>query len=103
MPLEAAAGAGDGRAKDFSFAASLSDHAVLDTLKGAEDGDGLILRVYESQGARGEAAVRFGREIESAVECNLMEVDEAAARAEGDTLKFYIKPYEIKTFRIHLQ
>ncbi len=103
VPLEAAAGAGNGQAKGFSFAASLSDHAVLDTVKGAEDGNGLILRVYESQGARGEAAVRFGREIESAMECNLMEVDEAAARAEGDTLKFYIKPYEIKTFRVHLQ
>ena len=36
----------------------------IGALKRAEDGNGLILRVYEPHGARGIATLRFGRPIE---------------------------------------
>ena len=98
-----AAGTGSGAAAKlapFGFVASSRPDVIVDTLKGAEDGDGLILRVYESQGARGDAEVDFGFALASAAECNLMEDYEHDVPVEGGRLRFYIKPYEIKTFRL---
>ena len=81
-------------------AAVKNANVILDTVKGTEDGDGLIVRVYESQGIRGKAAIDFGFAVKDAVECNLMEVNEAPAAVEDRSLHFTIKPYEIKTFRV---
>ena len=94
---------GDGgaaRLAPFGFARSSRPDVIVDTLKGAEDGDGLILRVYEAQGARGDAEVDFGLAPASAAECNLMEDYERDVPVSGGKLRFYIKPYEIKTFRL---
>ena len=77
-----------------------AEHAVIDTIKGAEDGDGLIVRVYESQGARGPVKLRMGFPVQSAQECNLMEDAEADAPVADNAISFSIKPYEIKTFRV---
>ena len=84
----------------FSFIEVDRENVVVDTVKGAEDGDGFILRAYESQGARGNACARFAFPIASVTECNLMETDEKTIFPDGNAFSFYIKPYEIKTFRI---
>lgn len=102
VPLQTCTGTGTGKANNFTFASIANANVILEALKGAEDGDGLIVRVYESQGVRGKAAIDFGIALKDAVECNLMEVNETPAAVEGSRLCFTIKPYEIKTFRIHL-
>jgi len=84
-----------------AFAACNRSNVIIDTIKGAEDGDGIIVRVYESQGARCSAALTFGFPVQGAAECNLMEVFEQKLPVTDNRLAFYIKPYEIKTFRIH--
>ena len=55
------------------------------------------------QGARGDAEVDFGFALASAAECNLMEDYERDVPVEGGRLRFYIKPYEIKTFRVRMK
>ena len=95
-----AAGTGKGSAGDFSFAAVKNANVILEAVKGTEDGDGLIFRVYESQGIRGKAAIDLGFAVKDAVECNLMEVNETPAAVEDGSPRFAIKPYEIKTFRV---
>lgn len=102
VPPMAAAGSGTGAAQDTGFARCTNSAVILETIKGAEDGDGLIVRVYESQGSRGKAAIDFGFALKAAAECNLMEVYETDLPVDGSRLNFTIKPYEIKTFRIHL-
>ena len=42
-----------------SFARSLQDNVILDTVKRAEDGSGIVLRLYESSGSKTEAALEF--------------------------------------------
>ncbi len=107
VPLLPAAGTGvceKGTAPStgcYSFARIENANVILDTIKGAEDGDGLILRVYECQGTRGKAAIDFGFALKDAVECDLMETCESELPVEGSRLCFAIRPYEIKTFRIH--
>jgi alpha-mannosidase len=79
-------------------------HVVLETVKQAEDGDGWVVRLYESRQYRnGAVGLTFGRRLRRAVECNLVEEGEEPVAFAGQTLTFAIAPYEIKTFRVWFQ
>lgn len=73
---------------------------VVDAVKCAEDGDGVILRLYESEQKRGEVSLTVGLPFESVTECNLMEQDERAVPCDGNTFRFTVHPFEVKTFRL---
>ncbi|MBE5767840.1 MAG: alpha-mannosidase [Clostridiales bacterium] len=83
-----------------SFVKVDKNFAVVDTIKGAEDGNGVILRIYESQGARGKVNVALARRPLSIAECNLMEVDEDTIPMNEKGFSFEIEPYEVRTFRM---
>ncbi|HZG57133.1 alpha-mannosidase [Paenibacillus sp.] len=83
------------------FATLECEHAMLETVKKAEDDDAIVVRVYEYKQYRtSEAAIVFDRPIRKAVECNLVEEEEGAAAFAGERLTFGLKPYEIKTFKV---
>ncbi len=73
---------------------------VLDAVKTAEDGRGLILRVYEAHGTRGKAEMKLGFDFKSVTECNLCEEDEQAVACSENGFAFRFKPNEVKTFRV---
>lgn len=75
-------------------------HVVVDTIKTAEDGDGLIVRLYEAYNQRGPVRLTFTLPIVSAEECNLLEERSAELVAEGSVLRLSIRPFEIKTLRV---
>jgi alpha-mannosidase len=103
-PLVAARGASREaeELKPQSLLSLESPTAVVDAVKAAEDGNGLIVRVYEAGGARGKAKLNLGFAASGACECDLMETDEKAVEISGGAIAFDIRPYEIKTFRIAL-
>ncbi|MDC9825438.1 glycoside hydrolase family 38 C-terminal domain-containing protein [Devosia sp. ZB163] len=68
--------------------------AALSGLKAAEDGDGLILRVYEPSGRRGEFAVTAPSGWEVSGSLNILE--EPMDRGEGAALR----PFEVRSWRI---
>jgi alpha-mannosidase len=75
-------------------------------LKSADVGDGLILRLYEPHGARGEAVLRFDRAVQRVERVNLMEEPETGKDApalEGDNVvRLKLGPFEIATLRLVL-
>ena len=73
---------------------------VMETVKQAEDGDGVIVRLYECENARTTTKLHWNRPIASVTECDLQENALTDVPVESSTFKFTIKPYEIKTFRI---
>ena len=78
------------------------DHVILETVKKAEDGDAWIVRVYEYKQRHNKSVhLDFNSAIRSAVECNLIEEGETDVYFQDKRLTFSIKPYEIKTFKIH--
>lgn len=85
-----------------SFLQTDCPHIIVETVKPAEDGDGLIVRLYEAHNRRGKATLRFASSIVFAQECNLLEKPQGEAQYEGKTLSFAVRPFEIKTFRVHL-
>ncbi len=84
------------------FASVDKSNIMLETIKSAEDGNGIILRMYECENALTNAAVKLGMasSVASVEECNLIEekISDIPMAEEGFMVK--IKPYEIKTFRV---
>ncbi len=85
-----------------SFIQTECMHVVVETVKPAEDGDGLIVRLYEAHNQRGRGTLTFATSILSAQECNLLEEPINNVSYQGNTLPFQVRPFEIKTFRIRL-
>ncbi|MEO7018800.1 MAG: glycoside hydrolase family 38 C-terminal domain-containing protein, partial [Ktedonobacteraceae bacterium] len=85
-----------------SFLSTDCPHIVIDTIKPAEDGQGLIVRLYEAHNQRGHATLTFATPLLSAEECNLLEEPLGEVQHQEHTLSFQVKPFEIKTFRVRL-
>jgi alpha-mannosidase len=75
-------------------------NVVIETIKQAEDGNGLIVRLYDSQRRRGKATLTAAFELDAAWQTNLIEDDQAVLAIEGKRVELYFKPYEIKTLRL---
>jgi alpha-mannosidase len=73
---------------------------VLDTIKHAEDGDGLVLRLYEAHGGRGTARVHVGREIGTAHRANLLEERLEPAAIRNGAILVPFRPWEIVTLLV---
>jgi alpha-mannosidase len=107
VPVVCVAGPGKSlaAAKDGSSSSFLQvdcTHVIVETVKPAEDGDGLIVRLYEAHNQRGQGTLTFARSIDSAQECNLLEQPINDVYCQGNSLSFQVRPFEIKTFRIRL-
>jgi len=74
--------------------------AILETIKPAEDGDGLIVRLYEPHGGRGGVRVKtpFSHPVVTA--CNHVEEDQEQITTDEASFAFQIRPFEVRTFRL---
>lgn len=79
------------------------NNVMIEVIKKAEDTEHLVLRMYEFHNKRTKATLEFLKDIEEICECNLMERDLEAIKANGNKVEFTIKPYEIKTFKFKLK
>jgi alpha-mannosidase len=71
----------------------------LTSLKRAEDGDALVLRLVESEGRAGEAVVRFA--VPSVVRAaNLLEDPVSAASGPVTRFELRLRPWEIRTLLV---
>jgi len=75
-------------------------NVALEVLKQAEDNNGWILRVYETQGKRCDARIRLDLPVKRAEECDLLEDRASGVALQDGSLVLKIKPFEIRTFRI---
>ena len=75
-------------------------NVIVETVKQAEDEDGIIVRLYESQRKRGQVQVRFGGGVEEAWTTNLLEENESALSVDQDSILLHMKPYQIVTLRV---
>ena len=85
---------------DGSLVAVDVPNVVIETVKQAEDGNGVIVRLYESQRRRGEIKLTAGFPVQAAYRTNLLEETQAELTVAGNTVSYAIRPYEIATFRI---
>jgi alpha-mannosidase len=79
-----------------------ADNVVIDWVKKAEDSEDVIVRLYESHGARGPVTLSFGDAPKQVSECDLMEENDETVVAQGNTVSFDITPWEIRTFKVRM-
>ena len=100
-PQEQWAGKSGGLPEAYSFIKTDSDHVVLYALKQMEgfyDTDA-ILRLYETEGREGDVTLEFPRSLR-VTETNFLEDVVIGPVGEGRTVRFHMKPWEIKTLRL---
>ncbi|MDQ2690946.1 MAG: glycosyl hydrolase-related protein, partial [Chloroflexota bacterium] len=83
-----------------SLVSTSSASVIIETVKRAEDGNGIIVRLYESQRKRGPVQVRAGFGLEAAWATNLLEENESELRIENGSIQLHLKPYQIATLRL---
>ena len=76
------------------------DNLIVEILKKAEERGGLILRAWQASGQRGEVSLTFANKLKKVVECDLMEREIEIIDFSEQGFSFFVRPYEIKTFRV---
>ncbi len=84
----------------WSFVTTDQPHIVVETIKRAEEGHGLIVRFYESQRRRGPATLTAGFDLAQVWRTNLLEENQVELAPEGPSVSLFVKPYEIVTLRL---
>ena len=102
--LESAAQPGALPAGEASLVEVAPDNVVVAALKGAEDGEGLVVRVLEIAGKAAEGKLTFPLlTIASAKEANAVEVPGKALEIDAHSVRFSIKPHQVLTIRLATQ
>jgi len=83
--------------KAYSFASVDRPNVVLETIKKAEDGEGVVIRMYESENALTKAKLTVNEAFGKAYVCNLLEEIESEAHVERNVVDVTLKPYEVVT------
>jgi alpha-mannosidase len=73
---------------------------VIETIKQAEDGRGIIVRLYETQRKRGVATLSAAFPVAHAWRTNLLEENQFELEVSEKQVKVPVKPYQIVTVRI---
>ena len=84
----------------YSFAGVDKANVVLETIKKAEDEDGVICRMYECDNALTHAKLRIPTDYKRAFVCNLLEEEESETAVEQGIVKVTLKPYEVVTIKL---
>ena len=97
IPIESAKGSADMPA----FAAVDAPNVVVESVKPAEDGsDAFVLRLYECEGTKTGARVRFGVRVCSAVLTNMLEDEKQPLTLSDYAIDLSFRPFEIKTVKL---
>ena len=73
---------------------------IVETIKQAEDGRGLIVRGYECNRQRGWLTFTASFPVAEAHLCNLLEEKLETVEVNGCNIKLYVKPFQIVTLRL---
>jgi alpha-mannosidase len=98
IPLKVA----EGRESSKSFLKIGSENLMLEALKAAEDGDGIILRLYEFFNARGKTRIDLATEVDSVESMDILELNKINrdVKIDGGSLEFTYRNREIITLKI---
>jgi alpha-mannosidase len=77
-------------------------NVVIETVKQAEDGEGLIVRLYENERSRGPVTLQVGFPLAGAYYCNLLEETDPllSCNSRSNAVHLAVKPYQIVTLRL---
>lgn len=74
--------------------------AVIDTVKPAEDGNGIIIRMYDSANRKSRPVLDFGFPAAKAYLCDMLENNLNELELDGEKLSVSLSNFEVKTIRV---
>lgn len=86
--------------ESYSLLSCDSENIVIETVKKAEDGDGVIVRLYESFNKRTQATLLAGFDFKEAYICDLLECRQKQLKPQNGKIRLTVKPFEIVTLRL---
>ncbi|MCF6409489.1 alpha-mannosidase [Pseudalkalibacillus salsuginis] len=84
----------------MAFINTKSESVIVDSIKQAENKDGIILRMYESKGSETSAILQFGQTINAINETNLLEQPVTKLSMKDGQISRKFHPYEISTYHV---
>ncbi len=94
---------GEPNANLTSFAHLDRENVVIEAVKKAEDGDDIILRLYEATGAATHATLTLNVNPGAIWKTNLLEKPEEQLSFAQNAVELALKPFEIVTLRVQVQ
>ncbi|MFN3143918.1 MAG: alpha-mannosidase [Paracoccaceae bacterium] len=96
--------AGPGRGDGVAGAVAVCDdpRAVIETVKPAEDGNGIVLRLFEAHNTRGPIRLGLHPSVCAVHRCSLSETDPEPVPIEDGQVRLDLRNYEIVTLRLSL-
>ncbi len=73
---------------------------MLETVKQAEDGQGIILRLYDVHSCKTKGAFQCGFDFQKAYLCDLVENQLSELETYGRTIKLPVGNFEIVTIKL---
>ncbi len=86
----------------FSLIRSSNSNVIIEVVKQAEDGKGVVVRAYESCGGCASTQFELGVSVMNVHEVDLMENNPQEMEATATSFACEFKPFEIKTFYLEL-
>ena len=99
-PFTVAKGGNGQLAQEYSLVSTNDGGVVCETVKQAEEGSGMVVRVYEANGARHNATITFGLPVKQAYLCDLNENEIEQLQTDGNDVHVTVKPFEILTIKV---
>jgi alpha-mannosidase len=90
-------------ARSQSFFSVDRSELVIDTVKPTEDGKGVVVRLYESTGRRGQATLHIDLPLTHVVKTNILEDELETLPSEQGRVMLTYQPFEIICLRLSLE
>ena len=84
----------------FSYASVAHANVIIETIKHAENENGTVVRMYESENAYTKTKLTVNTDFKKAYICNLLEETEHEAVVSDKEIEVVLKPYEVVTVKI---
>jgi len=81
-----------------SFIKVDAPNVIIESIKPAEEGNDIIVRLYEAGKAGTHIKLTFEDRIKTVTEANMLEEEKRKLKLKKNTVSLFIKPFEIKTF-----
>lgn len=82
---------------------NIPDNIILQTIKKAEKGDALVVRLYETEQESTQASIVLSKNIRTVFETDLGEKAISEISKVSDTIQLKFKPFEIKTILLKIE
>ena len=75
-------------------------HVIISAIKCSEDGNDVIVRLYESAGGTARTTVHFAMPVRNAAIVNLLEEEPQQVRIRDQSIELELPPYAVRTIRL---